>query len=83
MTCEIRCNYFKTKHGDDARLHTTGTNSPACEIKTADFYKDVNSDVKKLTLVTTQIIIRLKIKAELICKVLGNFKDDADGKQIV
>ena len=36
-----------------------------------------------LILVTTQLIIHLLIKTELNSKVLGMFKDEAGGKQIV
>ena len=38
---------------------------------------------KGLTLVTTQLIIHLELKKGLNSKVLGMFKDEAGGKQIV
>ena len=40
-------NYTKTKYGVNATLLFTDTDSLAYEIKTKDFYKDVNPDIEK------------------------------------
>ena len=44
---DFHYNYIKTKHGDNAKLLFTDTDSPSYEIKTKDFYKDINPDIKK------------------------------------
>ena len=40
-------NYVKTKYGDKAKLLFTDTDSLAYEIRTNDFYKDINPDIEK------------------------------------
>ena len=40
-------NYIKTKYGYKAKLLFTDTDSLAYEIKTKDFYKDINPDIEK------------------------------------
>ena len=42
---DIHYNYIKTKYGDKAKLLCTDTDSLAYEIKTKDFYKDINPDI--------------------------------------
>ena len=64
-------NYIKTKYGDKAKLLFTDTDSLAYEIKTKDFYTDISPTLRNgLTLVTTQLIIHLELKQDLIVKCL-------------
>ena len=65
-------NYIKTKYGDKAKLLFTDTDSLAYEIKTKDFYKDINPDIEKRFDTSDS-----GIKAGLNSKVLGMFKDEA------
>ena len=44
---DFHYNYIKTKYGDKAKLLFTDTNSLAYEIKTKDFYKDINPEIEK------------------------------------
>ena len=44
---DFHYNYIKTKYGDNAELLFTDTDSLAYEIKTKDFYKDINPDIEK------------------------------------
>ena len=44
---DFHYNYIKTKYGDMAKLLFTDTDSLAYEIKTKDFYKDINLDIEK------------------------------------
>ena len=76
---DFHYNYIKTKYGDKAKLLFTDTDSLACEIKTKDFYKDINPTLGNgLTLVTTQLINHpSRIKTGLNSKLLGMFKDEA------
>ena len=46
MMCDFRYNYIKAKYGDKAKLLFTDTDSLAYEIKTKDFYKDINPDIE-------------------------------------
>ena len=43
---EFHYNYIKPKYGDNTKLIFTDTDSLMYEIKTEDFYKDINGDVK-------------------------------------
>ena len=64
-------NYIKTKYGDNAKLLFTDTHALEYEIETKDFYKDINLTLRNgLTLVTTQLIIHLELKQDLIVKCL-------------
>ena len=77
-------NYIKTKYGDKAKLFFTDTNSLAYEIKTKDFYKDINPDIEKRFDTSDYPSNHSSgIKTGLNSKVLGLFKDEAGGKQIV
>ena len=44
---DLHYNYIKTKYGNKAKLLFTDTDSIAYEIKTKDFYKDINHDIEK------------------------------------
>ena len=47
LTYYFHRNYIKTKYGDKAKLLFTDIDSLANEIKTKDFYKDINPDIEK------------------------------------
>ena len=62
----------------------TDTDSLAYEIKTKDFYKDINSNIEKRFGTSDYPNNHpSRIKTGLNSKVLGVFKDEAGGKQIV
>ena len=77
-------NYIKTKYADKAKLLFTDTDSLAYEIKTKDFYKDINPDIEKRFDTSDYPNNHPSgIKTGLNSKVLEMFKDEAGGKQIV
>ena len=77
-------NYIKTKYGDKAKLLFTDTDSLAYEIKAKDLYKDINPDIEKLFDSSDHPSKHPSgIKTGLNSNVLGMFKDEAGGKQIV
>ena len=79
---DFHYNYIKTKYG--AKLLFTDTDSLEYEIKTKDFYKDINPDIEKRFDTSDYPTNQPSgIKTGLNSKVLGMFKDDAGGKQIV
>ena len=81
---DFHYNYIKTKYGDKTKLLFTDTDSLAYEIKTKYFYKDVNPDIeKRFDTSDYQTNHPSGIKTGLNSKVLGVFKDEAGGKQIV
>ena len=43
---DFHYNYIKTKYGDNAKLLFTDIDSLAYEIKTKEFYKDINPDIR-------------------------------------
>ena len=62
---DFHYNYIKTKYGDKAKLLFTDTDSLEYEIRTKDFYKDINRTLRNgLTLVTTRLIIHLELKRD-------------------
>ena len=81
---DFHYNYIKTKYGDNTKLLFTDTESLAYEIKTKDFYKDINSDIEERFDTSDYPTNHPSgIKTGLNSKVLGMFKDEACGKQIV
>ena len=81
---DFHYNYIKSKYGDKAKLFFTDTDSLAYEITTKDFYKDINLDIeKRFDTNDYQTNHPSGIKTGLNSKVLGMFKDEAGGKQIV
>ena len=81
---DFHYNYIKTKYGDKAKLLFCDTDSLAYEIKTKEFYKDVNPDIEKRFDTSDYPSNHPSgIKTGLNSKVLGMFKDEAGGKQIV
>ena len=77
-------NYINTKYRDNAKLLFTDTDSLAYEIRTKDFYKDINHDIEKRFDTSDYPTNHPSgIKTELNSKVLGLFKDEAGGKQII
>ena len=81
---DFHYKYIKTKYGDKAKLLFTDTDFLAYEIKTKDFYKDINPDFEKRCDTSDYPTNHPSgIKTGLNSKVLGMFKDEASGKQIV
>ena len=77
-------NYIKTKYGDKAKLFFIDSVSLAYEIRTKYFYKDSNPDIEKgFDTSDYPTNHRSGIKTGLNSKVLGMFKDEAGGNQIV
>ena len=84
LTYDFHYNYIMTKYGDNAKLFFTDIDSLAYEIKTKDIYKDINPDIeKRFDASDYPSNHRSGIKTGLNSKVLGMFKDEAGGKQIV
>ena len=66
------------------KLLFTDTDSLAYEIKTKDFYKDINPTLRNgLTLVTTQLIIHLELKQDLIVKCLEYLRMNLAGSRLM
>ena len=81
---DFHYNYIKTKYGENAKLLFTDTDCLAYEIKTKDFYSDINRDIEKRFNTSDYPTNHpFGIKTGLNSKVLGMFKDETGGKQIV
>ena len=81
---DFHYNYIKKKYGQAASLLFTDTDSLAYEIKTEDFYKDINPDVERLFDTSNYPEAHESgIKVGANKKVPGMFKDEAEGKQIL
>ena len=81
---DFHYNCIKTKYGDSVKLFFTDTDSLAFEIKTKDFYKDINSDIEKRFDTSDYTSNHPSgINTGLNSKVLGMFKDEAGVKQTV
>ena len=77
-------NYIKTKYGDNVKLRFTDTDSLRYEIKTKDFYKDINPDIEEWFDTSDYPTNHPSgIKTGLNSKMLGMFKGEDCGKQIV
>ena len=81
---EFHYNYIKPKYGGKATLLFTDTDSLCYEIKTDDFYEDVTPDVDRLFDTSNYPIDhRSDIPTGVNKKVVGMFKDECAGKQIL
>ena len=81
---DFHYNYIKIKYRDNAKLLFTDTDSLAYEIKTKDFYKDINPDIEERFDTSDYPTNHPSgIKTGLNSKVIGMFKDEACGKQII
>ena len=80
---DFHYNYIKPKYGDKAKLLFTDTDSFLYEIQTEDFYKDISGDVKD-RFDTSDYPEKHPsgIPTGINKKVLGMFKDEAEGKNI-
>ena len=84
MIYDFHYNYIKTKYWDKAKLFFIDTDSLAYEIKTKDFYKDINPEIeKRFDTGDYPANNPSGIKTGLNSKVLVMFKDEAGGRQIV
>ena len=80
---DFHYNYIKKKYGDKAKLLLTDTDSLMYEIQTEDFYKDINKDVKdKFDTSDYPFDHPSGIPSGINKKVLGMFKDEANGNII-
>ena len=81
---DFHYNYIKAKYEDNAKLLFTDTDALRYEIITKDFYKDINPDIEKRFDASEYPTNHPSgIKTGVNSKVLGMFKDEASGKQIV
>ena len=81
---DFHYNYLKTKYGDMEKLLFTDTVSLGYEIRTNNFYKDINPEVEKRFNASDYPTNHPSgIKTGLNSKVIGMFKDQAVRKQIV
>ena len=67
---EFHYNYIKTKYGNKAKLLFTDTDSLAYQIRTKDFYKDINPDIEKRFDTSDYPTKHLELKQDLIVKCL-------------
>ena len=85
---DFHYNFIKEKYGSRAKLLMTDTDSLIYEIKTDDFYKDIAKDVQS-KFDTSEFdknhpsINNFGFKNGVNKKVIGMFKDEAGGKQII
>ena len=85
---DFHYNFIKEKYGSRAKLLMTDTDSLIYEIKTDDFYKDIAKDVES-KFDTSEFdkdhpsIKDFGFKVGKNKKVIGMFKDETGGKQII
>ena len=80
---DFHYNYIVKKYGDKQKLLFTDTDSLAYEIKTGDFYQDINEDVsEKFDTSNYAKDHPSGIKTGYNKKVIGMMKDECGGKQI-
>ena len=81
---DFHYNYIKIKYCDNANLLFTDTDYHAYEIRTKDFYKDINPDIEKRFDTSDYPTSHPSgIKTGLNSKMLIMFKDEAGEKKIV
>ena len=81
---DFHYNYIKQKYGDKAILLFSDTDSLMYEIVTEDFYKDISKDVKdRFDTSDYPENHPSGIPTGINKKVLGMFKDEAAGKNII
>ena len=80
---DFHYKYIKQKYGDKAKLLLTDTDSLMYEIETEDFYKDISGDVKdRFDTSDYPPNHPSGIPSGFNKKVLGMFKDEANGRYI-
>ena len=80
---EFHYEYIKLKYGEKAKLLFTDTDSLMYEIETEDFYKDISGDVEKRFDTSDYPENHPSgIPTGINKKVVGMFKDEANGKII-
>ena len=80
---DFHYKYIKPKYGNHAKLLFTDTDSFLYEIQTEDFYKDISGDVKdRFDTSDYKKGHPSGIPTGINKKVLGMFKDEAEGKNI-
>ena len=81
---DFHYNYIKPKYGDKAKLLFTDTDSLMYEIQTEDFYKDISEDVKdRFDTSDYPENHPSGVPTGINKKVIGMFKDEAAGKNII
>lgn len=82
--CDSHYNYNKKKYEGKAKLLFTDTDSLCYEIRTEDFYKDIVPEVKSMFDTSNYPEGHSScIETDDNEKVLGMFKDEAGGRQII
>lgn len=74
--------YIKEKWGDNVELLMTGTDSLVLEITTDDVYEDIKADIEDL-FDTSNYPKDHPLYTEINKKVIGKFKDETGGRQII
>ena len=81
---DFHYNYIKPKYEERVQLLYTDTNSLIYEIETEDFYQEISQDVKSLFHTSNYPKYHpLGIETGVNKKVIGMFKDEAGGQQMV
>ena len=81
---DIHYNNIKAKYEDNTKLLFTDTDSLAYEIKTKDFYNDINPDIaKRLHTSHYPTSHPSGIKTLVNSKVLGMLKDELVGNRLL
>ena len=84
LMCDFHYNYIKTKYGIRQNYSSPILTLSLIKLGPKIFYKDINPDIeKRFDTSDYQTNHPSGIKTGLNSKVLGMFKDEAYGKQIV